>query len=251
MGSRVAAIPWFSLVATVVMCVGVGLFCGAGFRAAEIVNEGIFKGLFHFYVEWLQSTEIGFFVFGLFMGLFSIFLLTFAFLASFATRGNIYSGVKCIMGGRISAFVFLVLTYVLDCVWIWVTSFVGLAIFLYMMLFSICSVEVQHRTYQYLDTEWEYCLNLSRFGIYRNFTAGMDLNALCDESDLDDFCDYISKSGPQFIIAFVGSFLVVLGLIMYSMELGAKYTKIQSTKEITQYSETFALNDASHPTNFR
>lgn len=243
----VSKIPWGTLLATIVVCLGVGLFCGAGYRATQTVNEGIFRGLFNFYIEWLQSVEIGFFVFAIFMGLFAILLMTFGFLASSATRDNLYSGVKCIMGGRISAFLFLALTYLLNGAWILITSFVGVMIVIYMMLYSVCSVEVQQRSYQFIDSEWEFCLNLSRFGIYRNITYGMDTNALCDESDLNDFCDYVNKAGPQFCIAFAGSFLIVLGLVMYIMELGANYSKIQTSKEITNYQETFALNDASYP----
>ena len=37
------------------------------------------------------------------MALFAVLLLIFGFLATGATRKNVYSGAKCIMGGRISA----------------------------------------------------------------------------------------------------------------------------------------------------
>ena len=33
--------------------------------------------------------------------------------------------------------------------------------------------------------------------------------------------------------------------VMHTMGLGANYSKIQASKEITNYHETFALNDAS------
>jgi hypothetical protein len=29
-------------------------------------------------------------------------------------------------------------------------------------------------------------------GIYRNFTYGLDLNALCEEDELNTFCNYVS-----------------------------------------------------------
>ena len=47
--------------------------------------------------------QIMFVVIGAGMGLFTIILLIFGFLATGATRQNVYSGAKCIMGGRISA----------------------------------------------------------------------------------------------------------------------------------------------------
>ena len=44
--------PYASLIATTVMCVGVGLFCGTGFRALDLTLNGIFEGLFKFHVSW-------------------------------------------------------------------------------------------------------------------------------------------------------------------------------------------------------
>jgi len=48
----IARFPFVSFAATVVLCVGVGLFCGGGFTALQIVLWGIFDGLFHFHVPW-------------------------------------------------------------------------------------------------------------------------------------------------------------------------------------------------------
>lgn len=55
-----------------------------------------------------------FVVIGVVMGIFAIILLIFGFLATGATRSNIYSGAKCIMGGRIAgAFVSYVLLWLM------------------------------------------------------------------------------------------------------------------------------------------
>jgi len=51
----------------------------------------------------LESVEIGFTVFAVIMGLFAILLFAFSVLAESRTRQNIYSGVSCIMGGRLAA----------------------------------------------------------------------------------------------------------------------------------------------------
>jgi len=47
--------PYASLIATTVMCIGVGLFCGTGFRALDITLNGIFEGLFKYHVSWYAS----------------------------------------------------------------------------------------------------------------------------------------------------------------------------------------------------
>ena len=51
----------------------------------------------------LQTIRILFTVIGVGMGVMALVLLLFAFLATGATRKNIYSGAKCMMGGRVSA----------------------------------------------------------------------------------------------------------------------------------------------------
>jgi Myelin proteolipid protein (PLP or lipophilin) len=48
----IAKFPFISFAAMVVLCVGVGLFCGGGFTALQIVLWGIFDGLFHFHIPW-------------------------------------------------------------------------------------------------------------------------------------------------------------------------------------------------------
>jgi hypothetical protein len=151
------------------------------------------------------------------------------------------------MGGRLAAFFFMTLTYVLNAAWMGITSFVALSLIIHVMLNSVCSVEVFQQRFQYIDTEWGFCLNLSRFGIYRNFTYGLDLNALCDEEELNTFCNYMKPSelGMRFGVAFAGSFLIVLGLMLYTVSLGSHYSRIQSSKEITNYRQVIALDDAS------
>ena len=51
----------------------------------------------------LYTIKIVFIITAVMMGCFSFLLLIFGFLATGATRQNIYSGAKCIMGGRVSA----------------------------------------------------------------------------------------------------------------------------------------------------
>jgi len=59
---------------------------------------------------------------------------------------------------------FMSLTYLLNATWMGITSFVALSIVIHVMLNSVCNVEVFDGRFQYIDTEWGFCLNLSRFG---------------------------------------------------------------------------------------
>ena len=51
-------VPFASIIATLVVFVGVGLFCGALFRALTIVLKLIMEDLFHFNVAWWVSISL-------------------------------------------------------------------------------------------------------------------------------------------------------------------------------------------------
>jgi len=128
-------------------------------------------------------------IFGIIMGLFAIMLLTFGFLATGMTRQNIYASIRCIIGGRVSAVFFMSLTYLLNVAWMAMTSFCAMPIIIYLMMRSVCANEIEHRDYWFLDN---YCLNLSRFGIYTNLSnSAAGVNSLCDEIDLSQFCQHV------------------------------------------------------------
>ncbi|ELU01175.1 hypothetical protein CAPTEDRAFT_228771 [Capitella teleta] len=215
-----------------VLCLGVGLFCGTLFRAIEITTVGIFEELFRFRVPWLEDLRVIFIVVACVMGLFSIVLLAFGFLATGATRQNIYSGASCIMGGRISAIFFTVVTFILNVAWMLVSSFLAMPIFLWIMLMSICNEEILQKDTWYLEG---YCLNLSRFGIYRNFTEGLDQNALCTPTELGDFCEHVDNAGPMYTLAFAGSLLIVLGMVSFLITMATNYQRIKTSQELTEY----------------
>ena len=68
-----------------------------------VTMKEVLSGWHHLCGCRLESIEIGFTVFAVIMGLFAILLFAFSMLAESGTRQNIYSGVSCIMGGRLAA----------------------------------------------------------------------------------------------------------------------------------------------------
>ena len=49
-GDIFGRIPFVTLVAAIVCCLGVGLFCGTLYRALDITIHRLFEGLFHYQV---------------------------------------------------------------------------------------------------------------------------------------------------------------------------------------------------------
>lgn len=232
--------PYGSLIATITLCLGVGLFCGTGYRALDLTLNGIFVRLYGIYIPWLKSIQIVFMIFGIVMGLFAMMLLTFGFLSTGLTRENVYSSIKCAISGRVSAVCFMVVTYILNTAWLAMTFFCAMPIIIYIMVRSVCKHEIELRDYWYLDN---YCLNLTRFGIYINTTEGYLVEGLCDEIDLSQFCEYVYDAGPMFCFAFSGSCFIVLGLMMYLVALSSNYERIKSSKELKEYRSVVDLAD--------
>lgn len=105
---KIGSVPFASLLATVICLVGIGVFCGTLYQALHIFLVQIVDELFHFKVGWLEVLQVVFIVIAVAMGVLSIILLVFGILATGDTRKNVYSGAKCIMGGRIMAAFFFV-----------------------------------------------------------------------------------------------------------------------------------------------
>lgn len=234
--------PYASLSATILMCLGVGLFCGTGFHAIDLTLNGIFDNLFKLHIPWLQNIQVIFLLLGIAMGLFAIVLLLFGFASTGLTRENICEGTKCVRGGVSFAVLLTMVTYVVSGAWVGMTAFCALPIILFLMLRSICQNEIQMWDYWYLDN---YCLNMSRFGIYKNYTEGLMSDSLCDEVDLSQFCQHVYDAGPMFCFAFIGSCFIVLGMTVYLTTFGTNVTRITATKEVTSYRRAIEL-EASH-----
>jgi len=242
-GDCLGRTPFVSLIACLVVLVGMGIFCASLYQAVNITVRGIFEELFLISLPWLETIQIMFIIVSVAMGFYAILLTFFGYLATGATRQKIYSGAKCIMGGRVAAGFFLVVTHLVNLCWLAITSTCALPILAYVMLNSICIEEVQDRTQWYFDEY--YCFNLSRFGIYINYTEVTRKNAICDDYELGEFCNYVQDAGPMYSLAFGASLLICCGMMFFSMALSLNYTQIKLTKEITEYKQTVALGTCS------
>ncbi|KAH3833319.1 neuronal membrane glycoprotein M6-a-like [Dreissena polymorpha] len=232
---KIGNVPFASLIACIIVFAGVGVFCGTLYRALTIILKSVMEELFGFTVSWLQVLQIVFIIIACVMALYAIMLLIFGFLATGATRKNVYSGASCIMGGRVSAGFFMFISYILNLAWMGVTALCVIPIAGYLMLRSICSTEVYSKDASSLGG---YCFSLTHFGIYRNqsFPPGITppgREALCGHTELRRFCDNIEISGPLFCVAFVGAVLICLGMLHFMVSLAANYTRIRISKELT------------------
>ncbi|XP_052676061.1 neuronal membrane glycoprotein M6-a-like [Crassostrea angulata] len=245
--------PFASLMATIIVFVGVGVFCGTLYRALQIIIINVMEGLFQFSVSWLSVVQIVFIVIGVVMALFSIVLLVFGFLATGATRQNVYSGKRCIMGGRVSAGFFMAMSFLLNLVWLVILGVATIPVFLYVMLGSICNTEVYGNNFKTV----KYCFKLSHYGIYRNSTypllgvAPPGKDELCNPTELRLLCDNFAEAGPLFCTALAGAACIIIGMIFYMTILSSNYTRIKISKELTDYRNAVDMEEIDLHSNGR
>lgn len=241
---RIGNVPFASLIATLVVFAGVGVFCGTLYKALSIVLRSVMEGLFQFKVPWLEIIQIVFIVVAVIMALFAILLLVFGFLATGATRKNVYSGAKCIMGGRISAAFFMIVSYLLNLAWMVIMSLGVVPIIFYVSIKSICATEVYSKGD--LDDK-NACFKLTQFGIYRNSSYAFGIKPPGVEEikghDCRLFCDHIEEAGPLFCVAYAGAFLICLGMLHFMICLAANYTRIRISSELTEYRDAIDMEE--------
>ncbi|KAA0188647.1 Myelin proteolipid, partial [Fasciolopsis buskii] len=71
-------------------------------------------------------------------------IVIFATLVTSATRGRIYRGDRCIMGGRLSAAMFMCSTYAAIVLWLVFLAFLVIPTMCWIMFNSICTMELAH-----------------------------------------------------------------------------------------------------------
>uniref|UniRef100_A0A8C5BS94 Neuronal membrane glycoprotein M6-a n=1 Tax=Gadus morhua TaxID=8049 RepID=A0A8C5BS94_GADMO len=161
----VGSLPWASLIATILLYMGVALFCGCGHEALS-GTVGILQNYFELIKNPGELLDVftiidilkyiiyglagGFFVFG-------VLLLVEGFFTTGAIR-DLYGEFKITACGRCLTAFLMFLAYLFFLVWIGVTAFTGLPVFMYFNIWSMC----QNAS---LVDGANLCLDLRQFGV--------------------------------------------------------------------------------------
>lgn len=243
---KIGNCPFASLISALLVFFGVGVYCGTFYRAIQIFITHILEEIFGFNVPWLEVIQIVFIVIGIIMGLFAILLLVFGFLATGATRKNVYSGNKCIMGGRVSAAFFMCISYLLNLVWIGMFGVGVVPVLIYLMISSTCTNSVYSKVQA---SSGVTCINLNHYGIYRNQTylaigqLPPGKESICDPNELRRLCDKIAEAGPLFCVALAAAVVIIMGLTNFLLTLATNYTRLKISKELTEYRDAVDMEE--------
>lgn len=94
-------VPYATLVATIMCCLGVGVFCSSMYRGASL-GALMLDQVFHIRLSWLEAVQTVFAIIGASMAALGFMILCVGCLATGATRIKVYRAWRTRVGGRIS-----------------------------------------------------------------------------------------------------------------------------------------------------
>ncbi|XP_015520985.1 neuronal membrane glycoprotein M6-a isoform X1 [Neodiprion virginianus] len=230
-----ARVPYATLIATIMCCLGVGIFCGTMYRGATLASL-MLDQVFHQRLVWLEAVQLIFAIVGASMAALGFMILCVGCLATGATRHRVYRAWRSRVGGRISCAVFMTITYILQLGWLLIFAFLVITTLIFSIFWGMCS----HPRVQSLDQ----CIDFTQFDfLFPNNTRVEDMK-VCGSQEVKLFCkDYVEKAEVMFILATVASLLVVLSLIHYLMCLSANYAHIRDHEKFQELQELQYLQD--------
>ncbi|XP_076676526.1 neuronal membrane glycoprotein M6 isoform X1 [Andrena cerasifolii] len=234
-----ARVPYATLIATIMCCLGVGIFCGTMYRGVTL-GSLMMDQVFHLRLGWLEAVQLTFATIGASMAALGFMILCVGCLATGATRHKVYRAWRSRVGGRISCAVFMTITYILQLGWLLIFAFLVIITWIFTIFWGLCSTP----RVQSLDQ----CIDFTQFSfIFPNNTRVDDMK-VCGSQEVKLFCkDFVEKAEVMFILATVASMLVVLSLIHYLMCLSANYAHIRDHEKFQELQDLQFLQDPGDP----
>ncbi|XP_011880259.1 PREDICTED: proteolipid protein DM beta isoform X1 [Vollenhovia emeryi] len=234
-----ARVPYATLIATIMCCLGVGIFCGTMYRGA-ILCTLMMDQVFHLRLGWVATVQLVFASIGACMAALGFMILCVGCLATGATRHKVYRAWRSRVGGRISCAVFMTIIYILQIAWLLIFAFLVITTLIFTIFWGLCN----NPRVQSLDD----CIDFTQFGfMFPNNTRAQDLQ-VCGPQEVKLFCkDFVEKAEVMFILATVATMLVILSLIHYLMCLSANYAHIRDHEKFQELQELQYLQDAADP----
>ncbi|XP_076031294.1 uncharacterized protein LOC143019506, partial [Oratosquilla oratoria] len=234
-------VPYATLIATVMCCVGVGVFCGTMYRGTNLTLR-MFDEVFKFRVKWdreyrVEPVQLTFMIVGAGMGGLGLMILFVGCLSTGDTRTRVYKTWRGRVGGRISCAIFMGITYILSLAWLLMLC----ALIIVTLLYTLAWLQCQHIP----ENE---CIDYNQFSfLFPSSTLEEDMRVCTGEKK--QFCkDFVNNAEVMFILASVSAFLVILSLIHYLMCLAANYAHIKDQEKFMDLQEIQFLQESEMST---
>ncbi|XP_062333920.1 glycoprotein M6Ab isoform X2 [Osmerus eperlanus] len=232
----VGGLPYASLFATILLYMGVALFCGCGHEALSgtvIILQNYFE-LVRAPMETLDVFAIidilKYVIYGVAAAFFvlGMLLLVEGFFTTGAIR-DLYGEFKITACGRCVSAWFILLSYLFFLAWLGVTAFSSLPVFMFYNVWSLC----QNTSLVEGDN---LCMDLRQFGLValseeRKVCTGSEkFFKMCESNELD-------LTFHLYVCALAGAGAAVIAMVHYLMAIAANWAYLKDASRMQKYED--------------
>lgn len=230
-------VPYATLIATVMCCVGVGVFCGTMYRGTTLTLR-LFEEVFNLQIKWVEPVQLTFMVVGAGMGGLGLMILFVGCLSTGDTRNRVYRTWRGRVGGRISCAIFMGITYLLTLAWLLMFAVLIIVTIFYTLAWFQC-----------INVPSNECIDYNQFSFLFPRGTTEEEKRVCSGGKRKLYCkDYVNNAEIMFILATVSAFLVILSLVHYLMCLAANYAHIKDQEKFMDLQEIQFLHESEMST---
>jgi len=248
--SCITRVPYATLIALIMCWAGVGVFCGTMYRGVNLTLR-LLQEVFHLDkgLQWVEPTQLAFVILGASMAALALMILVTAFLATGATRVEVYRTSVGRAGGRIASAAFITITYVLLLAWLLVLGCCVVMTTFTTLGWGVCSTK---------EIGWfDGVIDFYPYHFMFPEGTSKDNMLVQGQAEIKLFCkDFIQRAEVMFILATVSCSLVVMSQVHFLMSLAAnyahirghdKFSDIQELQALDMTSETMTLTERGEP----
>ncbi|XP_007563175.1 proteolipid protein 1b isoform X1 [Poecilia latipinna] len=227
----IGAVPYPSLVATLLCYAGMALFCGCGHEALaqteELVETYFARDPKDFEVMASFIKYFQFVIYGLasFFFLYGILLLAEGFYTTSAVKQTFgeFRSTQC---GRCLSLTFIIVTYILAFIWLAVFAFSAIPVFFLFNMEHTChNINILAETTPSINQHSWICMDARQYGLLPwdampGKSCGMTLVAICKTSEFHTTYDL-------YIATFAGAGVTLLALILYLVPTTYNYAVLR------------------------
>uniref|UniRef100_A0A914XZE3 Uncharacterized protein n=1 Tax=Panagrolaimus superbus TaxID=310955 RepID=A0A914XZE3_9BILA len=189
-------------------------------RALDITN-----------IPWLEQVHLAFIILAVLMAIFSLFLLLIGVLSTGSTREEIYKRKDSRRGGRIICAIAIVVSYLLNILWILIVSITAILSFIYYIFSRLCS-----SLQEYSENT---CLDFDVFKPLVQQYSNPDLK-LCG-GNVQQFCAVTNTVFSWNIVGFIGALIIVLGLVQFIASNASNYAHVNNEQRYIELKEVLYM----------
>ncbi|KAH7718882.1 Myelin proteolipid protein PLP [Aphelenchoides avenae] len=232
-----ARVPYFSVMAFAMCCIGVVMFSIMMVWSFNATVEQARRALNITDIPWLDKVQLAFIIIAVVMVGLAVVQLCVGALSTGSTREEVYKRLDARQGGRIMCVVAIALAYVLNILWMLAFATTAVFSFVYYIFSELCSSLTS-----YGDSN---CLDFSVFRpLVKDFS---DASLVLCGGSVQQFCALTNTVVTWYVVGFIGSMIICLGLIQFMASNAANYSHLRSQNRYIELKELIIAETAADP----